>query len=61
MGSDQPIHHERMESIRQDLRRNNPNLVVESLDLSNAMGTFNVLNGEDRRVAVALMLSQEDD
>mmetsp|Transcript_7702 Transcript_7702/g.18881 ORF Transcript_7702/g.18881 Transcript_7702/m.18881 type:complete len:223 (-) Transcript_7702:4539-5207(-) len=61
LGSDQPIHHERIESIRQDLRRNNPNLVVESLDLSNAMGTFNVLNGEDRRVAVALMLSQEDD
>ena len=61
LGSDLPIDHERIESIREELRRNNPNLVVESLDLSNAMGTFNVLNGEDRRVAAGLILSQDND
>jgi len=61
IGSTLPIHHEQIKSIRQELRRSNPNLVVESLDLSNAMGTFNVLNGEDRRVAAALILSQNGD
>ena len=61
LGSNLPIHHDRIESIRHELRRNNPNLVVESLDLSNAMGTFNVLNGEDRRVAAGFILSQDDD
>lgn len=61
LGSNLPIHHERIQSIRQELRRNNQDLVVESLDLSNAMGTFNVLNGEDRRVAVGIILSQDDD
>ena len=61
LGSDLPIHHERIQSIGQELRRNNPNLVVETLDLSNAMGTFNVLNGEDRRVAVGLILAEDED
>ena len=61
LGSNLPINHERIQSIRQQLQRNNPNLVVESLDLLNAMGTFNVLNGEDRRVAAGLILSQDDD
>ena len=61
LGSDLPIEHDRIESIRQELRRNNPNLVVESLDISNAMGTFNVLNGEDRRVAEGLILAEEED
>jgi uncharacterized protein len=32
------------------------NLVVEPMDLTNAMGTFNILNGEDRRVGAALIL-----
>ena len=32
------------------------NIVVEKLDLANAMGTFNILNAEDRRVAVALIM-----
>jgi len=60
VGSNLPIHHEQIQSIRKELRRHIPNLVVESLDLSNAMGTFNVLNGEDRRVAVGLILSQDE-
>lgn len=60
LGSNVPIDHGRIQSIRQELRRNNPDLVVESLDLSNAMGTFNVLNGEDRRVAAGFILSRDD-
>lgn len=61
LGSDSPIHLEKIESIRQELRRDNPSLVVEALDLTNAMGTFNVLNGEDRRVAAGFILAQDDD
>ena len=36
------------------------NLVVEPMDLTNAMGTFNILNGEDRRVGAALILPQDE-
>jgi len=61
LGSNMPIPHELVQSIRRELRRDNPNLVVEPLDVSNAMGTFNVLNGEDRRVAVALILPEDED
>jgi uncharacterized protein len=31
------------------------------MGLSNAMGTFNILNAEDRQVAVALILNQDED
>mmetsp|Transcript_47637 Transcript_47637/g.116033 ORF Transcript_47637/g.116033 Transcript_47637/m.116033 type:complete len:239 (+) Transcript_47637:27-743(+) len=37
------------------------NLVVEPMDLTNAMGTFNILNGEDRRVGAALILPKNND
>jgi uncharacterized protein len=37
------------------------NLVVEPMDLTNAMGTFNILNGEDRRVGAALILPPSED
>ena len=30
---------------------------MEQMDVTNAMGTFNILNGEDRRVAVALVVN----
>jgi hypothetical protein len=33
----------------------NHGIVVEKLDLADAMGTFNILNAEDRDVAVALV------
>lgn len=56
-----PIDHDLTQSIRQELRKSLPNLVVEALDVSNAMGTFNVLNGEDRRVAAAFILPQDED
>jgi uncharacterized protein len=35
-------------------------IVVEQMDIMNAMGTFNVLNGEDRRIAVALLVADEE-
>jgi uncharacterized protein len=36
-------------------------IVMECMGLSNAMGTFNILNAEDRQVAVALILNHQDD
>jgi uncharacterized protein len=36
-------------------------IVVEMMDLSNAMATFNILNAEDRQMAVALVLDPRDD
>jgi len=55
------IPHKLIQSIRKELRTVHPNIVVEPLDITNAMGTFNVLNGEDRRVAAGLILIPEDD
>lgn len=39
------------------------NIVVEKMNLANAMGTFNILNAEDRQVAAALVIdkTEEDD
>lgn len=37
------------------------NIVVDPMDLTNAMGTFNILNGEDRRVGAALILPPDED
>lgn len=36
-------------------------IVAEQLTIHNAMGTFNILNGEDRSVAAALVLEGDDD
>ena len=35
-------------------------IVVEKLDIANAMGTFNILNAEDRPVAAALVVDSTD-
>lgn len=35
-------------------------IVVEKLNLANAMGTFNILNAEDRQVAVALVIDKTE-
>jgi len=61
LGSSKSIPQETIQSIRKELRNDLPNLVVEQLDLSNAMGTFNVLNGEDRSIVVGLILPPDDD
>jgi uncharacterized protein len=60
LGCATPIPPNVIQTIRQELRKDNANLVVEPMDLTNAMGTFNILNGEDRMVAVALILPPED-
>ena len=36
-------------------------IVAEQLTIHNAMGTFNILNGEDRSVAAALVLEDNDE
>ena len=48
-----------MTRIRAALQKRN--IVIEKLDLSNAMGTFNILNAEDRQVAVALVMDPRDE
>mmetsp|Transcript_30716 Transcript_30716/g.57504 ORF Transcript_30716/g.57504 Transcript_30716/m.57504 type:complete len:241 (+) Transcript_30716:40-762(+) len=50
-----------IQSIKQELQKENINMVIEPMDLTNAMGTFNILNGEDRLVAAALILPPDDD
>ena len=44
--------------IKKDMSKRH--IVVEQMDIMNAMGTFNVLNGEDRRIAVALLVADEE-
>lgn len=50
-----------LDEIRRALKGEDANVVVEPMDLTNAMGTFNILNGEDRRVAVALILPPDEE
>jgi uncharacterized protein len=68
LGSVQPIPPQRVQDIREALRKasdafgnSSSKIVVEPMDLTNVMGTFNILNGEDRRVAAALILPPEVD
>jgi uncharacterized protein len=72
LGSSEPIPPSVVQTIRDGLNqqaavlnggssRNTYNIVVEPMDLTNAMGTFNILNGEDRRVGAALILPLIDD
>jgi uncharacterized protein len=56
IGSSSGISPALADSIRQQLAAEHHGMVVEPMDLANTMGTFNVLNGEDRRVAAALIL-----
>lgn len=44
--------------LRQKLSGDINGMVIEPMDIPNAMGTFNVLNGEDRLVAAALILPE---
>ena len=45
--------------IKKEFRRGEHHVIVEQMDVMNAMGTFNILNGEDRRVACVLVLDGE--
>lgn len=55
IGSDTPIPPREINRIKKDMKKRH--IVVEQMDVMNAMGTFNVLNGEDRRIAVALLVN----
>ena len=60
LGSSRTIHPSAVKDIRDSLRQTNSEVVVEPMDLANAMGTFNILNGADhRRVCAALILHQD--
>jgi uncharacterized protein len=56
IGCDQPLPPRELNRIKKSLKEKS-NIVVDQMDVMNAMGTFNILNGEDRRVAVALVVS----
>lgn len=55
IGCDHPLPPRELNRIRKALKEKS-NIVVDQMDVMNAMGTFNILNGEDRRVAVALVV-----
>eukprot|EP00566_Odontella_aurita_P022901 CAMPEP_0113550266 /NCGR_PEP_ID=MMETSP0015_2-20120614/13890_1 /TAXON_ID=2838 /ORGANISM="Odontella" /LENGTH=131 /DNA_ID=CAMNT_0000451061 /DNA_START=443 /DNA_END=838 /DNA_ORIENTATION=- /assembly_acc=CAM_ASM_000160 len=54
IGSNRPLPPRELNKIKREFKPRG--IIVEQLDLTNAMGTFNILNGEDRRVAVALIM-----
>ena len=56
IGSSSPISMSIIETLKQELADEHSSIVIEPMNLRNAMGSFNVLNGEDRMVAAALIL-----
>lgn len=59
VGCDKPLPPGVLSKIKKDFRKQE--IVVESMDIMNAMGTFNILNGEDRRVVCALVINPDED
>lgn len=59
IGCDKQVPPQELVKIKRELRRKD--IVVEQMDIMNAMGTFNILNGEDRRVACVLVIEPSDD
>lgn len=58
IGCDKPLVPSELDKIRKDFRKKD--IVVEQMDIMNAMGTFNILNGEDRRVACVLVIDPDE-
>jgi uncharacterized protein len=56
IGCNERIDHRVIQRIQDAM----PGLVVEKMMVSNAMGTFNILNAEDRQVCAALVLDPND-
>lgn len=54
IGCDSPLPPRELNRIKKEMKKKH--IVVEQMDVMNAMGTFNVLNGEDRRIAVAIVV-----
>ncbi|KAL7539425.1 hypothetical protein ACHAXR_009290 [Thalassiosira sp. AJA248-18] len=59
IGCDEPLPPQQLNKIKKEFRTKD--IVVEQMDIMNAMGTFNILNGEDRRVACVLVIDAGDD
>jgi uncharacterized protein len=59
IGSERPMNREALEKIKSELKEK-ANIVVEQLSIGNAMGTFNILNGEGRLVGAAFVLHDDD-
>ena len=59
IGCDSPMSPVELNRIKKDLGRSENHVIVEQMDVMNAMGTFNILNGEDRRVACVLVLHDD--
>lgn len=55
IGADDPLPLDELMRIKEALRKKH--VVVEQMNVMNAMGSFNILNGEDRNVAVAILLN----
>lgn len=59
IGSDEPLLPPALSTIRKEFKKKD--IVVEQMDIMNAMGTFNILNGEDRRVACVLVMDTDEE
>ena len=59
LGCDTPFPSGAISKIKKEMKSRH-DIVVESMDVMNAMGTFNILNGEDRRVACAIILNVDE-
>ncbi|KAL7443910.1 hypothetical protein ACHAXH_007681 [Discostella pseudostelligera] len=59
LGCDTPFPSSAIAKIKKEMKTRHE-IVVESMDVMNAMGTFNILNGEDRRVACAIVMNVDE-
>ena len=57
IGCDTPLPPRELNRIKKEMLKRH--IVVEQMDIMNAMGTFNVLNGEDRRIACAILVEDQ--
>lgn len=55
------LSHEKLQKIQKHFSTSSlHNIVIDVMSLDNAIGTFNLLNAEDRQVAVALIIENND-
>merc|ERR1711862_676030 len=59
IGCDTPLEYNKLKKLQE--RFLTFNIAIEQLDIANAMATFNMLNSEDRVIAVALVLEDDDE
>jgi len=58
IGCDKALPSHELNRIKKEFRKRE--IVTEQMDIMNAMGTFNILNGEDRRVSCVLVIDPND-